>query len=228
MFWGQPSMELIWSLKRVGLVADSSVVGGLYATAPVPTDYRNIPSSAGYWWTSNHDISRSGPKGENIIEFPIYSRLQPYLFNFKWTKLSATLKRGAVEKANIQGHGMMNARKSTESLGGIIKRLWTQQPLKFDFCKLSARDMIRWLERLINGDRMVDDRLGTIVVMLGHSKDFWNDKNFELFLKHIQKEHSDRIRFCTFAEVTKWIMERVKPNHYEKTVPSSLLSSDNS
>jgi hypothetical protein len=221
MFWGQPSKALITGLKTAGLMADSSVVGGLYEKSPVPTDYRDVPSSVGYWWTSEDDIGRAGPRGEQIIEFPVNSRLRPYVCNLKWTKLSATLKRRSVEKANTQGYGMLEARKSTDSLGGILKRLWTLQPLKFDFCKLSAGDMIRWLRRLIDDDRIIDDELDITVVMLGHSKDFWNDQNLASFLNFIQKKYREHVRFSTFAEETKRIIERVHPNHKKKVMQDS-------
>jgi len=142
MFWGQPSRELIAGMKKVGLSADSSVVKGLYEVSPVPTDYRQAESATGYWWTCVDDISQSGPTGENIIEFPVYSRFRPYVCNLKWTKLYTTLKRRYVERGNTHDHGMMEARQSTESLGQMLKKLGTLQPLKYDFCKLSADSRI--------------------------------------------------------------------------------------
>jgi len=194
-------------LKKVGLVADSSVISGLYETAPVPTDYRQAVSAAGYWWTSTDDISQSGPNGQHIIEFPVYSRLRPYVYNFKWTKLYVTLKRRCLERNNTHGNGMMQARRSTESLGKALKKLGTLQPLKYDFCKLSGSDMVRWLRRLMRDDRMVGDDFGTPVVMLGHSKDFWNDRNLDIFLEFIKKECKGKVCFSTLGELTKRIVK---------------------
>lgn len=207
MFWGQPSKELIMGMKRVGLVADSSVIRGLYETTPVPTDYRQAKSSTGFWWTSAEDLSQSGPTGEHIMEFPVWSRFRPYVCNLKWTKLYATLKRRYVEKGNTHGHGMMEARQSTESLGKALKKLGTLQPLKYDFCKLSAGDMIRGLQGLVTSDRVERDDFGTPVVMLGHSKDFWNDRNLEVFLKFIKRECDGRVCFSTLGESTKRILK---------------------
>ncbi len=207
MFWGQPSTELIMCMKQAGLIADSSVVRGFYETTPVPTDYRQAQSATGYWWTSAEDISQPGPKGEQIIEFPVWSRLRPYACNFKWTKLHVTLKRRHVERANTHGHGMMKARRSTESLGKMLRRFGTLQPLKYDFCKLSASDMIQGLRRAIRDDRMIGDDFGTPVVMLGHSKDFWNDRNLEVFLKFIKRECDGRVCFSTLGESTKRILK---------------------
>lgn len=211
MFWGQPSGEVIRDLKTAGFVADSSVISGLYEATPVPTDYRQAVSAAGYWWTSGEDISQVGPRGGHIIEFPVYSRLMPYVCNLKWTKVHTTLKRRFQERSNTHGHGMMDARQSTEPLGKVIRKLGTLQPMKYDFCKLSSRDMIRWLRRLMKGESVGGDDCGTPVVMLGHSKDFWNDLNVAAFLKCVKEECADVVRFSTLGECTKRILERDTP-----------------
>ena len=210
MFWGQPSKELIIGMKKVGLVADSSVIKGLHETIPVPTDYRQANSEKGYWWTCEDDISQLGPTGENIIEFPVYSEIRPYIYNLKWTKLYTTVKRRFVERGYTHGHGMMETRHSTESPGQILKKLGTSQPLKYDFCKLNATDMIRGLRRLLKANQMDRDAFGTPVVMLGHSKDFWNDRNLEMFFRFIKTECEDRVHFSTLGELTKSILKKDK------------------
>lgn len=207
MFWGQPSGELIQGLKKAGLAADSSVISGLHEIAPVPTDYRQAASAAGYWWTSAEDISRSGPKGEHIIELPVWSRLRPYVCNLKWTKLCATRRRRLRERADMHGHGMMDARQSTEPFGRVLRRLGTRQPLKYDFCKLSANDMIRGLRRLMKSDPVDGNGFGTPVVMLGHSKDYWNDRNLAIFLKFVKEKCAERVHFSTLGECTRKILE---------------------
>lgn len=208
MFWGQPSRGLIQGLKKAGLAADSSVVSGMFETAPVPTDYRQAVSAAGCWWTDAEDISRPGPVGEHIIEFPVCSRLRPYICNFKWTKLSATLKRRLRERGNTHGHGMMEARQSTEPLSRVLRRLGTRQPLKYDFCKLSASDMIHELLRLMKDDANDRDGFGTPVVMLGHSKDFWNEGSLAVLLKFVKEECAGKVRFSTLAECTRALLQR--------------------
>lgn len=222
MFWGQPSKELIIGLKRTGLVADSSVIKGLHETTPVPTDYRQAKSETGYWWTSEDDISQSGPTGENIIEFPVYSRFRPYVCNFKLTKLRVTLKRRNMEKNDMNGHGMMQGRQSIESPGQMVKKIGTMQPLKYDFCKLSATDMIRGLRRSISDDRTAGGDSDTPVVMLGHSKDFWNDRNLERFLLFIKKESNGKVCFNTLGALTKKIVK--KDTQFKTGLPNNVLS----
>ncbi len=210
MFWGQPSKYLITGLKKADLFADSSVVPGLYEQEPVPTDYRKAKSSTGYWWTATEDISQFGTDGENIIEFPVYSKLKPYISNLKLTKFYVTMKRRQKEKNDPHGHGMTKARQSTDSSGTIFRKLFSLQPVKYDFCKLSAKDMIKELKKVIKEYQTVENPSDTSVVMLGHSKDFWNDRNVENFLKYVKNECSQNVCFSTFAELTNIILKKDK------------------
>jgi hypothetical protein len=204
MFWGQPSRELIAGMKAVGLVADSSVVSGLYETAPAPTDYRLAPSATGCWWTSADDIGRAGPAGEHIVEFPVCSEMKPYLCNFKWNKLRTSLQRRRIEKDNLHRHGMMEARKSRDSLGTLLRKLGTRQPLKYDFCKLSAPDMIHRLRQIVRADQS-EGADGRAVVMLGHSKDFWNDRHLDTFLRFVKERCSDNVCFSALANLARTV-----------------------
>lgn len=207
-FWAQPSRDLIAGIKNAGLIADTSVVSGLIEEKPVLTDYRHTKSSIGYWWTDKEDISHSGIAGENIIEFPVYSKIRSYLCNFKWTKLSVTLKRRKNEHHDPHGHGMKKARQSTDSSGTIFKKLFSKQPFKYDFCKLSAKDMIRGMEQVIKDHNSQEAAVDTPVVMLGHCKDFWNDKNLEKFLSTIKTRYHKCVQFSTFTEIIRNIKTR--------------------
>jgi hypothetical protein len=200
-----------WAIKKAeeaGFVADSSVVKGMYETKPVLTDYRQAQSAMGYWWTSAEDISQPGPKGEQVIEFPVCSRLRPYVCNLKWRKLHATLRMVWVARTNTHDHRLREAAGSVEPPGKILKKLFTLQPVKYDFCKFTASDMIRRLRRLIKRDQNLGDDFGTPVVMLGHSKAFWNDQNLEMFLTFIKNECEAKVCFSTFRELTKRILKR--------------------
>ena len=49
---------------------------------------------------------------------------------------------------------------------------------------------------------------GTPVVMLGHSKDYGNDRNLAVLLKFVKEQCADRVRFSTLAECTRRILGR--------------------
>ena len=208
MFWGQPSRELIKAMKQAGFVADTSVIKGHFDPMPAPTDYRHAESSVGYWWTKDDDLAVKGPVGEQVIELPVYSEIHPYLYNFRWTKLKTTLKRRKVEQDNAHGHGMMTARKSSEPRGRILKKLLSQQALKYDFCKLSSRNMIQGLKRAIRYDQIHPNSAGTPMVMLGHSKDFWNDCHLDSFLKHVRENEKGKVIFSTLRDCVQRIMQK--------------------
>ena len=53
-----------------------------------------------------------------------------------------------------------------------------------------------------------EDGIGTPVVMLGHSKDFWNDRNLAIFLKFVKEECAERVHFSTLGECTRRILEK--------------------
>ena len=57
-------------------------------------------------------------------------------------------------------------------------------------------------------EQMIDNEFGTAVVMLGHSKDFWNDRNLDVFLRFIKTECKGKIRSSTLREMTKRILEK--------------------
>jgi len=72
--------------------------------------------------------------------------------------------------------------------------------LKWDISKLSYKEMMSFLEFAIKTYNHENYEIP--LVMIGHTKDFFNDKNFEKFLK-ISKEKYENdhiLRFTTFAD----------------------------
>jgi hypothetical protein len=57
-------------------------------------------------------------------------------------------------------------------------------------------------------DQMIGDDFGTPVVVLGHSKDFWNDRHLEVFLRFIKEDCQGKVCFSTLGEFTRRILER--------------------
>ncbi len=177
-FLAQPAESVIQAMKSVGLVADSSVVRGLKTEPPRQVDYTRAPSSVGFWWTSATDFCAGGDPGMHVLEFPIYALRQPYLTNFKPRKLWTTLKRHRLER---QIPGTKNAGTTSREGLALLRKLFSMHPVTVDFCKLNARDLfqsvIREFEQVNEGTEIAKP-----LTLIGHCKDFWNDKNLDRFL----------------------------------------------
>jgi len=215
----QPSLWVILAMKAVGLLIDSSVVKGLYDRSlrlrsgqalGAHHDFRKAMSNYGYWWTTEDDVCLKGSKGEYILEFPVYSRMQPYITNFRWSKLWTTLKRRKIESRYSSAINQAGGIQSTTKLSEVLMRLASMHPVNVDFCKLSARAMVAAVEEILlkNGNSEEEIEHIVPVVLIGHSKDFWNDKHFDSFLSAM-RSYSDGnrgIQFSTFFEAAEEIV----------------------
>jgi hypothetical protein len=182
-FYAQPSRDIIRAMKAVGLKTDSSVVKGYRRTGPFAVDYSRVETDEAAWWTTDTELTDEGRPGENILELPVSSRMEPYWMSFKSAKLRAALRRRQIERAGRtdRADGTGPGVSSVPSCRTILKNMLTRHASTFDFCKLSCRDMLRRL-------READEHGQPCIVMIGHSKDFVNDRQFEAFLAAISRE----------------------------------------
>ena len=204
----QPSCHVIHAMKAIGLLIDSSVVKGLYVQSPRwHCDFRTALSNYGYWWTTADDVCQSGPEREQILELPIYSRMQSYVTNFRWPKLCAELKRRKLESRYPDTIKQSGGIRSTYKLREVLMKIGSMQPVIVDFCKLSARSMVKAVEEILIANDCSNDEIKRIipVVLVGHSKDFWNDRHLSSFLSTIRSFSSNKrgIRFSTFFDVAQ-------------------------
>jgi len=199
----QPSSRVIPAMKAVGLLIDSSVVQGLYVQSPRwRCDFRTAVSNYGYWWTTADDVCRSGPEREQILELPVYSRMQPYITNFRWSQFRKVLK---CQKLESRYPGAIY--QSTKKLTEVLSKLASMQPVTVDFCVLSARSMVRAVDEIMATNGYSDDETERTVpvVLIGHSKDFWNDEHLDSFLSTMRSYSSSKggIQFSTFSNVAE-------------------------
>ncbi len=192
-FYAQPSRHIIRAMKSIGLRADSSVVKGHRSIVPFAVDYSRVETGKAAWWTTDAELIAEGKPGENIIELSVSSTMEPYWKSFKLAKLRAALRRRQIERACIDGraNGNGNGVSSVPSYRAVLRKMLTKHASTFDFCKLSCQDM---LER-IGG---LDHPQQQPVVMIGHAKDFVNDRQFERFLAALSGSAS--VRFVTMSE----------------------------
>jgi hypothetical protein len=204
----QPSRRVIAAMKAIGLAMDSSVVQGLYVQSPWwQSDFRDAVSNYGYWWTTADDVCRSGPEYEQILELPIYSKMQPYLTNLRWSKLRAELKRRKLESCYPSTIKQARGLRSTYKITYVLQKLTSMHPITVDFCKLNAQTMSKAIEDVIltNGHSDDETKRTIPVVLIGHSKDFWNDEHLDSFLSTMRSfsVHKGVIKFSTFSDVAQ-------------------------
>jgi len=193
-FYAQPSENIISAMKKVGLRADSSVVKGYKTSTPFEVDYSHVKTDKAAWWTTYTELTAEGKSGENIFELSISSRVQPYWKNFKKTKLRAALKRRHAERASHGNHTTDRDISSVPNCRTMMKRLLRNCPSTFDFCKLSSRDMLRRTKEHAKHPEQP-------IVMIGHSKDFVNDREFDKFLASLCK--NENVSFQSMSDYVR-------------------------
>jgi hypothetical protein len=195
-FCAQPSRYIIRAMKRVGLRADSSVVKGFWRTGPCAVDYSRVETGKAAWWTTDTELTEQGTPGENIMELSVSARMEPYWKSFKPAKLRAAMRRRQIERAsrNVHTNGNGNGVGSVPSCRAVLAKILTKHASTFDFCKLSCKDMLKRIDA-------IDDRRQRPVVMIGHSKDFINDRQFDKFLAVVSRSGS--VRFVSMSEYVR-------------------------
>ena len=190
-FYAQPSQNIIRAMKKVGLKADSSVVKGYRTTAPFAVDYSHVDTMESQWWTTDSELTAEGKPGENILELCVSSRMEPYWKSFTKTKLRAARKMRRIER---QARGNHSADRSLSAVPGyrtVIKRLLRKRANIFDFCRLSSKDMLDRIEEHAPHPEQP-------VVVVGHSKNFFNDREFDRFLESLCRR--GKVTFLTMSE----------------------------
>jgi len=187
-------------MREEGFRIDSSVTPGRYLEKDYARyDFRMTPRNLSYWKVSN-SITQSDPDGD-IVEVPIFTDRFIPLF-----RQSPVTKKTPAAQALIQP----NAIQVIASRAPIWKRIvgrFLPRVFNLDFCKLSAREMIRLVERARHTLRVEKEAELVPVVMTGHSKEWPGSKGFRQFLEWASDQNW--IRFTTFPEwYEKWFKER--------------------
>jgi len=202
----QPSQEIIAAMKTVGLVADSSVVKGALSRGRARFDFSAAPRNFGYWWTSHRDVCEAGRPRENIVELPILA--------FPGRPLSTLSVRKSLHYLRTRSR-LGKARAATPAskhdaprIGSrdIFRRFANGYPVKWDLCKLSGRELLRFYERAARHARTGTDGETRIpLVMIGHTKDLFSCRHFEAFLRLACEKQAGRFQFATLQDTVERI-----------------------
>lgn len=196
----RPEKLVFKALSALGVKADSSAVKDLYRIGRYGIiDYRDVPFNKGYWRVNNN-VGLPDPDGI-IIELPIYSELRP-----AYNKITINrIKR----KYLSAGRSVPKISNSISSMA-LSNTPWTifysffkKSPIKFDFCHMTAKEMLSFAYKSFNEEH---DQIKFPLTMIGHSKEFFNDKQFISFIDDIIEKK--QFEFMTVRDAIKAIEGR--------------------
>jgi len=165
----QPTAAIANVLARHGVRVDSSLFKGGRIRG-LELDYRPALGNGGFWRFGD-DVNVPDPQGK-LWEIPIHTQLVPFwqMLGRKRLKLQSKT-RGA-------------------SQGTPLPRYWRdflrfRYPRKLDFCRMTFKEMREAMEVVL--EQRQERREHTLVVAIGHSKDFVDSDAVRGFLAFLQE-----------------------------------------
>jgi len=178
----QPSSAVAKSLSKHYISVDSSVFkGGVQHKHKL--DYR-MSLKNGYFWAFSENVNIPDPRGI-LLEIPTYSKMVPI-----WKML--TPKRIALHQ---KGSSKFQHRQNL--LMRLADFLRIRHPMKLDFSRLDAEEMILILDQEMKKDQK-NPTLYRPIVAIGHTKDLADLSTVESFLSYLQ---NNGISVSTFRDV---------------------------
>jgi hypothetical protein len=198
----RPEKFTLKILQSLGIKAESSVVKGLHRIGEeVNLDYRNVPYNKGYW-KINDNVCNEEPKGK-IIEFPIYSIMEPEFKKLSINRIKQKFfSTNRPTNAIARGLSHMAIPKTPY---GMIRYLFKKSPIKFDFCHMTSHEMLLFVNKAKKESGI---RKKYPLTMIGHCKEFFNEKHFVTFLDSIID--NEIAEFITIGEAVKEIEGKEK------------------
>ena len=183
----QPSGTAATVLAENGIRIDSSVFkGGLQHSHGL--DYRPAQRN-GYCWTFQDDINMNDASGL-LLEIPIHTEMVPF-----WRMLT-TKRLGLQQKSNVAANNIA-ARNTMHTLNRIRDYVRLRYPLKFDFCRMTLKELTTAVDRVIHKDEESPTSFKPLVA-IGHTKDLWDFETIKAFLAYLKDRE---IKVSTFWEV---------------------------
>jgi hypothetical protein len=177
----QPASVAAEVLAERGIKLDSSVFkGGVRHEHRL--DYRPALRNGYYWRFTQH--AEVADRAGRLVEVPIYSRMVPF-----W-KLGSS-KRLGLERQHV---GRATGRRTLYRLRDL-SRLF--HPLKFDFCRMTFKELTTMIAAVIADDRRTPTTFKPLVA-IGHSKEL---VDFETISSLLSWLADNRIGVSTFEDV---------------------------
>ena len=177
----QPTPVIANVLARHGVRVDSSVFKGGRVHG-LGLDYRPALANDGFWRFGS-DVNVQDPHG-TLWEFPIHTQMVPF-----WQMLGR-------KRLKLQ-----NKMRSTGQSTPLPRRwrdfLRFRYPRKLDFCRMTFEEMREVIEIVLK-ERQVRRGERSLVVAIGHSKDFVDSEAIRRFLQFLQERS---VRVTTFSRL---------------------------
>ena len=176
-FCAQPGRKLLGALAEHGIVIDSSAVKGMVRKdEQVHLDFTGAPKERRHWQVSE-DVAREDAAGL-VTEIPIYSRMGRRVQQLTPRRLMAKFS-GNIPKEKQRE--MMSQLGMGRTPASVLRFLSQQFPIKLDFHNMSSGQMLRWIRNVPPAPKGDLD----VIVLIGHSKEHRDDREFERFLAKV-------------------------------------------
>jgi hypothetical protein len=176
----QPTPQIASILARHGVLLDSSLFKGGRVRG-LGLDYRPAVGNDGFW-RFGRDVNLPDPDG-TLWEIPIHTQLVPF-----WRMLGR--KRLKLHKKS------RSSGQASPLPGRWYDFLHFRHPRKLDFCRMTFDEMREAMEVVV--ERTMQQKERSIVVAIGHSKDFVDSDAIRRFLRYLQER---AIAVTTFSRL---------------------------
>lgn len=194
-----PTDRYLAVLREAGLRSDCSVFKWGHADGAARFDYRAAASNALAWITSPDDLNRAGTAvPDAILEVPIATRLAGPLAFLKPRRLGLAWDVWRESRALGRAAAGSRGAKEKKAAGWArLGRLFRPRPLKLDFCKMGARELLAGAGAIMAEHAESQAACPMPLLMIGHSKQPAAD-NVAAFLTLAHERFGSRVAFSTY------------------------------
>jgi hypothetical protein len=170
------------ALKKLGFVADSSVIPGAFLDNEFYTyDFRGLSPQIPFWGVG--DKVEDQKNGSNVLfEFPVFARRTMRLKKYDMQRIRIALK-------NKNGN-LTKIKDKVEGKKNLIQKLrffLEDEYMNWDFCLFSEAKLNAYLRCAQDIKRKSSYDFHPFV-LIGHSKEFLLTGNFEKFIQKNRKQ----------------------------------------
>ena len=176
-FCAQPGRKLLRAMAELGIVIDSSAVKGMVRKDDhVHLDFTGAPADRRHWRVAT-DVAVEDMAGR-VTEIPIYSRMGRRVQQLTPRRLLAKFSSSIPREKQRETVSQLGIGRTPAS---VLRFLAQRFPIKLDFHNMSSGQLLRWIR---NAPPAPEGDLN-VIVLIGHSKEHRDDKEFERFLAKV-------------------------------------------